>query len=64
MLQRGDIVVYYVPERPEGILHRIVKVEQDELGRKYVLKGDNNYKKDPYVIRDGHIRWLLVGIIY
>jgi len=59
----GDVIVYeYVTNRP--ILHRIIKIEQDSQGRKYTLKGDNNYRKDQYIVRDEHIKWLLIGIIY
>jgi len=58
----GDVVVYQAPDRQ--ILHRIIKIEQDSQGRRYTLKGDNNYRKDPYIIRDEHIKWLLIGIIY
>jgi signal peptidase I len=58
----GDVVVYQAPDRQ--ILHRIIKIEQDSQGRRYTFKGDNNYRKDPYTIRDEHIKWLLIGIIY
>lgn len=58
----GDVVVYEVPGLL--ILHRIIKIGQDSQGRKYTLKGDNNYRKDPYIIRGSHIKWLLCGIIY
>ena len=62
-LVEGDIVVYeYIPGKT--ILHRIVKIEQDSQGRKFTLKGDNNYRKDSYAIRDEHIKWLLIGILY
>ena len=60
----GDVVVYYPEAYPQGVMHRIVKIERDEVGRKFTLKGDNNYKVDPYIIRGEHIRWLLIGIIY
>jgi signal peptidase I len=59
----GDVIVYEcVTNNP--ILHRIVKIEQDSEGRKFTLKGDNNYRKDSCVVRDHHIKWLLIGIIY
>jgi len=58
----GDVVVYSTGTK--NIMHRIIKIEQDAQGRKYTLKGDNNYRKDPYVVRNEHIRWLLIGIIY
>ena len=58
----GDVVVYW--NGKQDILHRIIKIEQDSEGRKYTLKGDNCYHADPYIVRDEHIKWLLLGIIY
>lgn len=58
----GDVVIY--ANGTQLVLHRIVNIEEDNQGRKFTLKGDNNYKKDPHVIRDAHIRYLLLMIIY
>ncbi len=58
----GDIVV--APIDGTSIIHRIHKISVDSQGRKYTLKGDNNYRKDPYEFRDEHIQWLLLAIIY
>lgn len=58
----GDIIVYEQGGR--HILHRIMKIEVDEVGRKYTLKGDNNYYPDPYEVRDEQVEWLLLGVIY
>jgi len=63
-LQTGDICVYYVPEHPTGILHRIVEIGHDENGRYYIFKGDNNWGSDPYRLRDADVEWVLVGILY
>ena len=61
-LRVGDVVVY--TNGTDNILHRIIEITTDEQGRKYKLKGDNNWAPDPYIIRDAHILWLLIGVIY
>lgn len=58
----GNAIVYEINQRL--ILHRIVEIGEDERGRRFKLKGDNNFRKDPYVVRDIHIKWLLAGVIY
>ncbi len=68
----GDIIVYWNGAiviwngAPAGklILHRIIKIEHDEQGRKFTCKGDNNYRPDPYGIRDSHLRYLYFGVIH
>lgn len=61
-LQPGNVVV--AVSDTFNIIHRIKKITRDKKGRKYTLKGDNNFMSDPYDIRDESIRWLLIGIIY
>lgn len=63
-LSPGDIVAYQLPEKPYLILHRIVRVETDSQGRKWTFKGDNNYSEDRYEVRDEHLKWLKLGVIY
>ena len=58
----GDVVVYQLYTR--FIMHRIIKISEDEYGRIYTLKGDNCYRADPYPVRDIQIKWLLLGILY
>lgn len=61
----GDIVVYQPTERyANKIIHRIVKIGEDEQGRWYKTRGDNNATNDPYKLRDAHIKFLCIGIIY
>lgn len=60
----GDIVAYEVLGRAALILHRIIGVETDSRGRKWTLKGDNSAYSDPYEVRDEHLRWLKLGVIY
>lgn len=60
-LQAGDIIVYKL--EPKLIIHRIVKIEQDEKGKIFTLKGDNCFFCDPPVY-GSQIKYLLIGIIY
>jgi hypothetical protein len=63
-LHVGDIVSYR-SEYAEGvIIHRIIKIAEDEKGWYAVLKGDNNEKADPGKIRFDQIERVLVAIIY
>jgi len=58
----GDVIVYQCQEGL--IMHRIVKITPDALGRIYTLRGDNNIGNDPYIVRDEHILYLLDLIKY
>jgi len=58
----GSVVVYWNGER--DIIHRITDIGDDDEGRFYILKGDNNSQPDNYIVRDWHIHWLLLGVIY
>ena len=58
----GDIIVYSAPTGQ--IIHRIIKIIEDEYGRLYTCKGDNNPREDVYQIRNENIGWLMIGIIY
>ena len=58
----GDIVVYQV--YTTKIVHRIVEIKEDANGRIYRMRGDNNVDTDPYYLRDLHIRYLVLGVIY
>ena len=58
----GDIVVYQI--YTTLIVHRIVEIKEDNAGRVYRCKGDNNATIDPYYIRDVNIRFLVLAVIY
>ncbi len=58
----GDIVIYQI--YTTKIVHRIVEIREDKNGRIYRMRGDNNINIDPYYLRDLHIKWLVLGIIY
>ena len=60
----GDIIVFRPTEHNSNqIIHRITRIRNDGEWYCYT-KGDNNYSEDPYRIRQPHIRFLCVGIIY
>lgn len=58
----GDVVVYQINN--QAIIHRIIKIDMDDGKRRYTLKGDNNSIADGYIVRDEHLKWLLLGVIY
>ena len=58
----GDIVIYQV--YTTLIVHRIVEIIMDGDVRRYRCRGDNNVNIDPYFLRDLHIRYLVLGVIY
>ena len=58
----GDIVIYQV--YLTKIVHRIVEIKEDKNGRIYRCRGDNNVNTDKWYLRDLHIKWLVIGILY
>jgi len=40
--QKGDVLVYLVPRRPDPIIHRIVDIKQTSQGKVFTTKGDHN----------------------
>lgn len=62
-LEVGDIIAYTAPQG--YILHRIIKIDRDNTGKRYYrVRGDNNFFADPVVLADENIEYLLVAIIY
>lgn len=61
-LSIGDIVVYQVGTRM--IVHRITEITTDEYGRLYTIQGDNTAHRDPYLIRNQQLKYLMIGVIY
>ena len=63
----GDIVTY-TPDiegyRDKLVIHRIIKLDNDDKGWYAIIKGDNLPKQDPGRIRFNQIKRLLIGIIY
>ena len=47
------------------IIHRVVKVGEDEGGRYFRTKGDNIFvTQDPHKVRDAEVLYISVGIIF
>jgi len=63
-LEVGDIITFRSTGHYGGVIHRIIEIGKDEIGRWYRTKGDNNYRPDPGFIRDEHIMYLCIGVIY
>jgi len=60
----GDIITYE-SELMEGlIIHRVIVISEDEQGKYFIAKGDNNPDPDPEKIRFYQIKRILVGILY
>ncbi len=51
----GDIVVYRVETFGYPIVHRIVRIEERDGEKVYVMKGDNNPNEDPWMVGKGNI---------
>lgn len=58
----GDIISYSLDNKV--IIHRIIKIGEDEQGWFAVLKGDNNPEPDRWKVRFGQVEGLVVGIVY
>ena len=58
----GDIIAY----EDDGalVVHRVVGIEEDEQGKKFYTKGDNNNQLDKGFRRFEDINYVYIGIIY
>jgi len=61
-IQLGDIISYQYGD--SVIIHRVIEINEDEQGRYYIVKGDNNPEPDPVRVRFSQVRRILIGIIY
>lgn len=62
-LNVGDIIVYK-NQNDKNRAHRIVDISFDKVGMYYTTKGDNNWWKDSERIRENHIEYVVVGVLY
>ena len=60
----GDIVSYEAGWVDSLVVHRVVGIGEDSLGRYYLLRGDNNIEDDPEKVRFEQIRYVTVILIY
>tara|TARA_Y100000310_G_C20437317_1_gene694353 strand:+ start:196 stop:681 length:486 start_codon:yes stop_codon:yes gene_type:complete len=58
----GDVISYQTKQGV--IIHRVVKVDRDEKGIYYLVKGDNNIITDPFKIRFNEVVGVVVAVIY
>lgn len=58
----GDIIIYQMYFTL--VVHRLVEIKEDQNGRRYRTRGDNNVDVDPYYLRDLHIRYLVLAVVY
>lgn len=63
-LQVGDIISFRVEGRENNVVHRIVKIDYDEIGWYAKTKGDNLKYEDPMKVRFSMIDRVVVGILY
>ena len=63
-IQIGDIISYDSKTYHTMIIHRVVYISEDENGKYFIAKGDNNPDPDPEKIRFNQIKRILVGILY
>ncbi|HML04342.1 MAG TPA: signal peptidase I [Methanobacterium sp.] len=62
-VQVGDIVVYHATWYPQPVIHRVIKIGQDQNGTTAMLiKGDNNPAPDPYLVYPNQIVSKVVSI--
>jgi|TARA_Y100000031_G_C8178983_1_gene365491 hypothetical protein len=59
----GDIISYNVDEYDYALVHRVVKIGNDEEGIYFITKGDNYWKEDSKV-RFSQIEGIVVGVLY
>ena len=62
LIQVGDVISYKFENRI--IIHRVILVSEDETGRYYIVKGDNNELQDPIKVRFNDITGVVVAVIY
>ena len=60
----GDIISYNSDYADGTIIHRVIKISEDDRGWYCIVKGDNNQSPDPGKIRFKQIKRVLVAIIY
>lgn len=59
----GDVICFLNPKGGQT-LHRINRIGSDEHGRWYKTKGDQTTREDNFYLRNDHIKYLLIGVIY
>lgn len=63
-VHEGDVISYEVPYMEGLVIHRVIRIGNDESGWYAITKGDNNAVSDPDKVRFNHIKKVLVAVIY
>ena len=58
----GDIISYSFYDIT--IIHRVIRIGEDEFGWYAVAKGDNNPEPDPEEVRFSQVNGVVIGILY
>jgi|SRR3989344_957353 len=61
-LKPGDVIAYQLND--DLIIHRILEIKEDNQGRFFRMKGDNNVRVDPEKVRCDQVKYQLVGVLY
>jgi len=61
-IEIGDIISY--KQDSIVVIHRVIEINQDELGTYFITKGDNNPEVDPYKVRFEQVKGIVIGILY
>lgn len=65
-LKVGDIIIFQHPILPgvDNIAHRIVEIVPVDEGYKFRTRGDNLSTLDQYLVPEGNVHGLVIGVIY
>jgi signal peptidase I len=65
-LEVGDIIIYTHPTLPgvDNVAHRIVEIVPVDGGYKFRTKGDSLSTSDQYLVPEGNVHGLVIGVIY
>jgi signal peptidase I len=61
-IQIDDIIIFEAEN--QRIIHRVIAIGHDDEGWYARTKGDNNLRADPWKVRFGQVKGVVVGIIY
>lgn len=61
-IKLGDIIAF--GQGSNLIIHRVIKIGEDDYGKYFVTKGDNNTENDGIKVRFDNIKYILVGVLY
>ena len=50
-VELGDVIVFLVQHRPDPIIHRVVKISEEDGKKYYTTKGDHNCDSGPFELK-------------